>query len=134
MKPPFFAAIPAVGVMVVSHYSAWFPLLSTWLIQLFVVTMALILGFLLAGWLSGSLRVEDVHSGYFLPTVAGPFIASISLSKIGADEIATAAFGVGLFFWVVLGSVLLLGSTPPIAVVTGAKRTRLSTNSREAWP
>src|SRR6185437_3354492 len=47
------------------------------------------------------------HGGYLLPTVAGGLIAATTSYKVGLPVVAVAFFNVGLFFWVVISTVLL---------------------------
>jgi tellurite resistance protein len=75
-------------------------------VVVFVAALGLLVGQLLAHWLMGNLPVQTFHPGYFLPTVAGPFIASIGLGLSGWREAALAAFGVGVVFWLVVGTLI----------------------------
>jgi tellurite resistance protein len=69
---------------------------------------ALVLGGWLTGhWMSQPLEIDDMHPGYFLPTVAGGLIAATALQSVGYHDLALMAFGIGLICWIVLGSVLL---------------------------
>jgi tellurite resistance protein len=69
---------------------------------------ALVLGGWLTGhWISQPLQIDDMHPGYFLPTVAGGLIAATALESVGYHDLAMMAFGIGLICWIVLGSVLL---------------------------
>ncbi|MEW2624661.1 hypothetical protein [Streptomyces sp. NPDC048106] len=63
---------------------------------------------LVAHWLEGSLERDELHTGYFLPVVAGSFITSIGFTSIGDHRAAVAAFGAGIYFWLTLGGVMLL--------------------------
>lgn len=72
--------------------------------------------------------MQSVHPGYFLPVVAGSFVASIGFTSMHAHDAALAAFGIGAFFWLVLGTVVTVrlmtaGELPPAA------RTGLSANA-----
>jgi tellurite resistance protein len=64
--------------------------------------------------------MQSIHPGYFLPVVAGSFVASIGFSTIHAHDAALAAFGIGAFFWLVVGTVVTVrlmtaGALPPAA-------------------
>jgi tellurite resistance protein len=48
------------------------------------------------------MTLDSVHGAYFLPTVAASFVAGGAASVIGAHVLATAAFAVGGFFWLVM--------------------------------
>ena len=71
-----------------------------------IVTVAL------GGWLSGQWIISDLslpqwHPGYFLPTVAGGFLAAGSSAELGYGQLARVLFGYGAICWFVLGSILL---------------------------
>jgi tellurite resistance protein len=83
------------------------PALGVGLMVAFIVVAALFAGWLLAQWSRGLLHIEDVHGGYFLPTVAGGFIAATSAGTIGLHGLGLGAFAVSVFFWVVVGALIL---------------------------
>lgn len=105
---PFIAFIPIVAVLLAQHYAQYAPGVGRWVIVFFVALLALIAARLAAHWISGGLSgAEALHGGYFLPVVAGPFIASIGLSSVGLHHAALYAFGAGLFFWLTLGTAVM---------------------------
>jgi tellurite resistance protein len=85
---------------------------------------------LMAGWLTGHLfhgsyALTDLHPGYFLPSVAGGFIASASAGLVGQRSLAEVLFGLGLLSWIVLAPIvlgrLIVGpSLPPALLPTVA--------------
>jgi len=105
---PFAAYIPLVGALLSAHYYAYLPEVGTVLTVVFVVAMAIVGAQLVAHWLNGGVTMNMVHGGYFIPVVAGANVASISFSIIGFREAALAAFGAGLFFFLVVGAVILV--------------------------
>ena len=102
---PFAAYLPVVGLLVSSHYVQYLPA-ARYVVAVFVAALAYLIAQLLAHWLLGNLPAEALHPGYFLPTVAGPFIASIGLSFNGWHNAALGAFGIGLFFWLAIGTLI----------------------------
>jgi len=118
---PFAAYIPVVGILLAAHYGAWVPAAAPWLVGSFVGALAVVAGQLVAYWISTGLPQDSLHPGYFLPVIAGSFIASIGLSSVGAQPAAVAAFGVGIFFWLVVGTVifgrLITGARYPLELV-----------------
>lgn len=101
---PFLSLIPLVSILLTSHYAEYVPTIGFWACLASVVVWTLVCGDLVAHWMRGGVVLASVHPGYFIPVVAGPFIASIGLSEIGIVPAAIAAFGVGVFFWVVVGA------------------------------
>jgi tellurite resistance protein len=96
-----------------------------------VFFVGLVLTMLLGGWMTGQWIISDLrlvqwHPGYFLPTVAGGFIASTGCATLGHDSLARAMFGYGAICWFALGSIILArllvetslppGLTPTIAI------------------
>lgn len=78
-----------------------------------VFLVFLVLTFLLGGWITGlwirvDTRLEQWHPGYFLPTVAGGFIAAGGCGAFGYTTLGHVLFGYGLVCWFILGSILLV--------------------------
>lgn len=104
---PFTAFIPAVGILLSSHYAQYAPLAGRWVTIGFVAILSLLAAQLVAHWLMGNLEVDLLHGGYFIPVVAGPFIASIGFTTVGLHEAAIIAFGAGMFFWLSFGTIVM---------------------------
>ena len=80
-------------------------------VSLFGVAFAgtLVLGGWLSGqWIVADLTLDDWHPGFFLPTVAGGYLASECWATLGHDGMARLMFGYASVCWSVLGSVVLL--------------------------
>jgi tellurite resistance protein TehA-like permease len=73
-------------------------------VVVFVLALVVVAAQLLAHWLLGNLPIVTFHPGYFLPTAAGAFIASIGPSGCGWHRTAQGAFGLGVFFWLSIGA------------------------------
>lgn len=116
MYGPFTAYIPIIGILLASHYEQYVNCAGRVAVVAFVVAWAVLAAHLLAHWLLGNLPVITFHPGHFLPTVAGAFIASIGLALSGWPDAALAAFGVGIFYWLVIGSLIFgrLFTGPPL--------------------
>ncbi|MDQ0864986.1 tellurite resistance protein TehA-like permease [Arthrobacter globiformis] len=88
-----------------------------------IAALAIVAAQLLAHWVTGGVSMESIHPGYLLPVVPGSFVASIGFSSIHAHDAAMAAFGVGAFFWLVVGTVvtvrLMTGAEVPPAALPG---------------
>lgn len=115
------AFLPVVGILLTTHFERYvsFDVTRT-VCWLFVVALSVVAGQLFAYWLTGQTSFNQLHPGYFLPLVAGPFVASIGLSTVHAHTAARAALGVGMFFWVIIGGVITArlitaGPLPPSA-------------------
>jgi tellurite resistance protein len=91
-----------------------------------VVDVLIVATVVLAGWFTGQwiyrpLELAKVHPGYFLPSVAGGFVASASAGLVGQLGLAQVLFGLGMLSWIVLGSIVLgrlvLGPSLPAALM-----------------
>jgi tellurite resistance protein len=103
---PYTAYIPVIGILDSSHYVQYFHNAARGVVIVLVVALGVLLAQLLSYWLQGNLPVKAFHPGYFLPTAAGGFVCSIGLSLSGWHEASESAFGVGLFFWLVIGTLI----------------------------
>jgi tellurite resistance protein len=77
-----------------------------------VVDVGVVLTVVLAGWFTGQwiygqLELAKVHPGYFLPSVAGGFVASAAAALVGQTHVAEMLFGLGVISWIVIGSIVL---------------------------
>lgn len=119
---PFASFIPLVGILLSSHYSQYLPPWGAWLCMAFIAGLAVVAAQLLAHWVTGGVSMQSIHPGYLLPVSAGAFVASIGFSSIHAHNAAVAAFGAGVFFWLVMGTVVTVrlmsgGEVPPAAKI-----------------
>ncbi|MEV8047134.1 TDT family transporter [Streptomyces griseoluteus] len=100
-----FSIIPmllsAVALAPYAHTSA------VVLIDIFLVITFVIGGWFTGQWIYGPLEVANLHPGYFLPTVAGGFVAAASAGVVGQFQVARLMFGLGFICWVILGSMIL---------------------------
>ncbi|MDQ0617317.1 TDT family transporter [Arthrobacter globiformis] len=120
---PFASFIPLVGILLSAHYSQYLPRWGAWLCVAFIAALAIVAAQLLAHWVTGGVSMQSIHPGYLLPVVPGFFVASIGFTSIHAPDAAMAAFGIGAFFWLVIGTVvtvrLMTGGEVPPAARTG---------------
>jgi tellurite resistance protein len=104
---PIAALLPVVGMLIGAQVHRVESRIGLGIVVFFVVVSAAFAGWMLAHWIDGNLRMENVHGGYFLPTVAGGFIAAGSLAHVGLPALGYCAFAVGMFFWLVIGTLIL---------------------------
>ena len=104
---PIAAIIPAVGMLLGAHLYRFWPLGGTVLVAASILIGALFAGWILAYWHSGHLTPEAFHGGYLLPTVGASLIAATTSFRVGLGGLSMGAFAVGIFFAVVIYTVLL---------------------------
>ncbi len=78
------------------------------LVDVFLALTVLLGAWFTGQWIYGPLELDRFHPGYFLPTVAGGFVASAAAAEVGQLRLAEFMFGLGLFCWLILGSTILL--------------------------
>ena len=104
---PLTAYIPVIAILLSIHYSTYWGEAGEWLTYLAIGALAVNAAALLAHWLAAPLDENLTHPGYLLPVTAGPFVASIGLVETADEGAAIAAFGVGTYFSVVLGALVM---------------------------
>lgn len=115
---PLTAYLPVIAVLLIAHYAPVLGAAAPWLIWIAVLGLAVNAAALFAHWLKHPLDQDAMHPGYFLPVTAGAFIAAIGFVSVNAHGAAVAVFGIGIFFWLLLGAVitsrLFFGSELPL--------------------
>lgn len=113
---PIAALVPVVGMLLGAALVELDPILGRIVVGVALACSALFAGWLIRFWLSGGLAVDAVHGGYFLPTVAGAFIAADCATVCGWRTVAVGCFFVGCLFWVVILTLLIarLAVRPPL--------------------
>jgi tellurite resistance protein len=117
---PFTAFVPLVGILLSAHYSQYSLAAERWACVFFVLSLMILAARLFAHWVTAGETIQTLHPGYFVPMVAGAFVASIGFSAVHAHHEALAAFGAGAFFWLVMTAVVttrLMTAGPPSAMV-----------------
>ena len=86
-------------------------------------------GWLTGQWILNEIEDESIHPGYLLPTATGGLVGSLSAAEAHIPLLAEAWFGIGMFCYVLTGSVILnrlflrsriiAGLTPIIALEVG---------------
>jgi tellurite resistance protein len=115
---PLTAYLPVIAILLIAHYAPALGPVAPWLIWLAVLGLALNAAALFAHWLKHPMDSDAMHPGYFLPVTAGAFLAAIGFVSVGRHGEAVAVFGIGVFFWLLLGAVitsrLFFGSELPL--------------------
>lgn len=113
---PIAAVVPVVGMLLGAQLHRVWAVGGAVLALVSLAAALLLAGWMLAFWHTGQLRPEAFHGAYLLPTVAAPLVAATVAAELGLPVLAMAAFAVGIFFWVVLVTVLLarLAFFPPL--------------------
>jgi tellurite resistance protein len=117
-----FASL-AVIVPTLAAADALYPLshaTGTVVVDVLIVATVLLAGWFTGQWIYRPLELAKMHPGYFLPSVAGGFVASASAALVGQRGLGQMLFGLGLVSWLTIGSIILgrliLGPQLPAAL------------------
>ncbi|MCP2263084.1 hypothetical protein ACFQHV_22175 [Promicromonospora thailandica] len=105
---PFAALVPAVGSLLSAHLFQWYPVASTIAVWTMLVLSATHGAWFVSSVLSQPRDTTAIHGGYLLPTVAATLVASQSLATIGQRDVAIGLLAVGIMFWMLLASLLVV--------------------------
>ncbi|MFF2520708.1 SLAC1 family transporter [Streptomyces liangshanensis] len=113
-----FASLAVITPMALASQGVapYAPTAGKVLVDIFLVLTVLAGGWFTGQWIYGPLALDHLHPGYFLPTVAGGFVASASAATVGQERLAQAMFGLGVACWFILGSMIMarLFFRPPL--------------------
>jgi tellurite resistance protein len=108
VQGPVAALMPIAGLLLAAQVLRLSLTAGRLLVIVFLVLAAAFAGWLLSHWATGGLRLDSVHGGYYLPTVAAGLIGGTASAKAGYHGVAVASFAIGVFFWVVVTTLLLV--------------------------
>ncbi|MGY5036202.1 SLAC1 family transporter [Streptomyces sp. 900116325] len=85
-------------------------------VNAFLIISVLMGGWYTGQWIYGPMKLEQMHPGYFLPTVGGGLVAAFASAQVGQARLAEIMFGFGIISWLVMGSMILarLFFLPPL--------------------
>lgn len=98
---PIAALVPVVAMLLGIAVAAYSPLVSQTIIGIAMTATTLYAGWFFGRIFTGGIPVDAVHGGYFLPTVAGGYIASYAAAVSGWTSLAMGWFGFGTLGWVI---------------------------------
>ncbi len=105
---PFLSlAVITPMVLAARGVAPWAPTLGAVLVDVFLVATVLHGAWFTGQLMAGEYTIDQMHPGYFLPTVAGGLVASAAAAQVGQHGLATVMFGYGMICWAILGSMIL---------------------------
>lgn len=113
---PFTALLLLTPLLLTVQAHAVAPSVALPLFDALTVLMLALAGWLTGQWIYQPLELNQLHPGYFLPSVAGGYVASIGAATFGQSHLAEMLFGLGSASWLVLSPLILgrLISRPPL--------------------
>ena len=104
---PFWALPSIVGMQLAVGLQPHGEAVAKVVFVVFLVLTILFDGWLTGQWIAGEVDESELHPGYYLPTVAGGLIAADGAAGFGLRGAGWMSFGVGIVFWLMLGSLVL---------------------------
>ncbi|MCO8273962.1 transporter [Actinoplanes sp. TRM 88003] len=105
---PLAALVPVIALLLGADLSRYAFTAGRIVVVVALVAAALFAGWLIGTWLQGDLELEAVHGGYLLPTVAAGLVGADAAAAVDLRLVGWAAFGVGVFFWVMMTTLIVL--------------------------
>jgi tellurite resistance protein len=99
------AYIPVIPLLLLAHAprSRGFYIVDLAVVAVWAIGTAA----LVANWITTPRDRHAIHPGFSLPVIGGPFIACISLQANGWHSLAQGTFAVGVFFWMLFGTLIV---------------------------
>jgi tellurite resistance protein len=99
------AYIPVIPLLLLAHVPRTrdFYVLDLAVVAVWAVATAA----LVAHWITTPRERHAIHPGFSLPVIGGPFIACISLQANGWHSLAQGTLAVGVFFWMMFGTLIV---------------------------
>jgi tellurite resistance protein len=107
IQGPIAALVPIVGMLLGGNLYGFWPIGGLVLALASIVVAVLYAAWMLSFWMRGELQLENIHGGYFLPTVAGGLVVGVTASQLGLRSLAIGALIAGVFFWLILFAMLI---------------------------
>jgi len=113
---PIAALVPVVALLLGIQLDEVAPLAGAIVTGIALVAATGFAAWILGLWMRGGRPAEAVHGGYFLPTVAAGLVGATAAEVAGWHGIALGSFAVGILFWIVIQTVLVirLAVQPPL--------------------
>jgi tellurite resistance protein len=105
---PIAALVPITGMLIAGDLLTLVRPAGIVLFVLSAAAASVFAAWLIGTWLQGGLALEALHGGYLLPTVAAGLVGADVAADAGLPLIGWGMFGVGLFFWAVITTLLVL--------------------------
>jgi tellurite resistance protein len=103
---PFVSLVLITPLLLGAALYSFAPLAGQLIVAVFLAGTLLVGGWLSGEWIMTDLDPAKAHPGYFLPTVAGGFVAADAAALVGLRPVAEAAFGFGALSYVLLNSII----------------------------
>jgi tellurite resistance protein len=103
---PFNSLLPITGMLLALGLEPYSHQAALGLFLMFLVATLLLGSWMLSRWFVDRRDLDLLHSGYYLPTVAGGLIGSEGLARFGFAGAGWICFGIGLITWLLLGSII----------------------------
>jgi tellurite resistance protein len=107
LSPFLSLALITPMILASAGIAPYAPVLGTVLTDVFAVLTLLHGAWFTGQLIYGDFALDQLHPGYFLPTVAGGLVGATSAAGVGQPVLGNVLFGYGVVCWFVLGSIIL---------------------------
>jgi tellurite resistance protein len=107
LSPFLSLALITPMILASAGIAPYAPALGTVLTDVFAVLTLLHGAWFTGQLIYGDFALDQLHPGYFLPTVAGGLVGATSAAGVGQPVLGNVLFGYGVVCWFVLGSIIL---------------------------
>lgn len=113
---PFAALFAVVGLLLGGRLAATLPTVGEVLVWTMAVIAVVYAAWFVARIFQGGAELDAMHGAHLLPTVAAALISGQSLAVIGEHRVGVGAWAVGVLFWIIIGTVIVvrLASRPAL--------------------
>jgi tellurite resistance protein len=105
---PIAALVPTTAMLFAGDLLTFSRPAGVILFLIATAVAAVFAGWLVASWLQGGLALESIHGGYLLPTAAASLVGADVAAHAELPALGWALFGVGIFFWVVMTTLIVI--------------------------
>ncbi|MFJ4234253.1 transporter [Cellulosimicrobium cellulans] len=116
VQGPIAALVPVVAILLGVAIAPYSTSTSHVVVAVAIATTTLFAGWFVGRVLTGGIPVDAVHGGYFLPTVAGGYLAAYAAALAGWRTLAMGDLTLGTLGWIITLAVLTsrLATRPPL--------------------
>jgi tellurite resistance protein len=107
VQSPFYSVVPITGMQLALGLEPHAHGAAQALFLAFFTATVLFGGWLTGQWIAEPPGLNDIHPGYFLPTVAGSLIGGQGAAAFGLTTLGWMSFGVGVLSGLLLGAIIL---------------------------
>jgi tellurite resistance protein len=107
VQGPVAAIVPVVIMLMGAHLASIARVPGVAVVVIGIGAGTMYAAWTLSRWFRGNAAMLSVHGGFLIPTVALGFVGSYASAQAGMTELAIAYFGIGVFFWIAMVTIVI---------------------------